>query len=48
LGKDQTETKAHAVVDRALAEYAALNARLGRQEVLDPLFQTFNGRPIFG
>ena len=37
-GKDVTEPRARALADRAVAELAELNARLGRYERLQPLF----------
>ena len=48
LGKAETQPNPRAIVDRALAELAELNARIGRFERLEPLFSEIEGREIRG
>lgn len=48
LGRSANAPKASAVVDRAVGELAELNARLGRFERLEPLFNEIGGRNIRG
>ncbi len=48
LGKNQTEPNPRAIVDRAVAELAELNARVGRYERLEPLFAEIEGREFHG
>ncbi len=48
LGKDEAAPAPRAIADRAVAEWAELNARLGRYDVLQPLFQEIEGRNISG
>jgi RHS repeat-associated protein len=48
LLKNETEPRAKALADRALAELAELNARVGRYERLKPLFQEVERREIRG
>lgn len=48
LGKGETERRGKAIVDGALAQLAELNARLGRYQRLDELFEEIQGRPIGG
>lgn len=48
VGKNETGTDAAAIVDRAVAELAELNARLGRYDRLETLFTETAGRNIRG
>jgi len=48
LGKDETLPAPHAIADRAVAEWARLNARLGRYDVLEPLFKEIDARNMGG
>jgi YD repeat-containing protein len=48
LGKNELLPLEQAIVDRAVAEWAELNARLGRFEVLEPLFKEIDNRDIGG
>jgi YD repeat-containing protein len=47
-GKSETAPAASAIADRAVAEWAELNARVGRMDVLEPLFKELEGREIGG
>ncbi|KVF14464.1 peptidase C39 [Burkholderia vietnamiensis] len=48
LGKDATQPKAKAVVDRAVGELAALYASLGQMQNLSDLLDEMGDRPIAG
>jgi RHS repeat-associated protein len=48
LSKNETAPMARAIANRTLAEYAELSARLGRYEILEPLFEETKDRPIGG
>ena len=48
LGKDEMLPAPRAIADRAVAEWAELNARLGRYDVLEPLFKEITNRNIGG
>jgi RHS repeat-associated protein len=48
LGKDATEPRAKALVDRAVGELAAMNAKLGRMDRLDTLFAEMGDRQFTG
>lgn len=48
LGKPETAAVPRALTDRALAEWAELNARLGRYEILEPLFREIETRNVGG
>jgi RHS repeat-associated protein len=48
LAKGETDPKRKATADRALGDYAILAARLGRFEILDPLFEEIKGREVGG
>jgi RHS repeat-associated protein len=48
LGKDETLPVPHAIADRAVAEWARLSARLGRYEVLEPVFKEIETRDMVG
>ncbi len=47
-GKNESDPKAKAVIDRALAELIVLNARVGRKDRLEALFKETKGRPLAG
>jgi len=46
--KDLGDQRGHAVADKALGEYMALNSRLGRFDVLQKLLEEIRGRDIHG
>lgn len=48
IGKGATAGSAKALVDRALAELARMNARVGRIDRLEALFSEMGTRPIMG
>jgi RHS repeat-associated protein len=48
LSKDQTEPRPRAIGDRAVAELAELNARLGRFDRLEKIFAEIEGRDVRG
>ncbi|MEW6738237.1 MAG: hypothetical protein AB1489_43590, partial [Acidobacteriota bacterium] len=48
LGKNATDTDARDIVDRAVAELAELNARLGRYDRLEALFAELGKRELRG
>jgi YD repeat-containing protein len=48
LGKHETDPRASAIADRALAELAELYSRLGRLEALETLLQEAEGRDVRG
>lgn len=48
LAKHLTTAEGHAIGDRALSELIVMNARVGRFERLDALFQEFQGRNVRG
>jgi RHS repeat-associated protein len=48
LAKDETAPRPKAIADRAVAELAELNARLGRFDRLERLFKEIEGRNIGG
>jgi YD repeat-containing protein len=48
LGKLERAMLPRAIVDRALAEWAELNARLGRYDILTPLLREIEGRDVGG
>ena len=48
MSKDETEPRARAVADQAVAELAALNSRIGRFDRLETLFKDIDGRDIRG
>ena len=48
LGKNSTAQNAKLMADRAVAELAELNARVGRFERLLPLFEEIKGRQFYG
>jgi len=48
LGKSATQPYPRAITDRAVAELAELNARVGRYERLQPLFAELEGRDLHG
>src|SRR5437867_1064878 len=47
-GRPVTETRAKALVDRAVGELARMHARLGHAERLASLFQEIGERPVIG
>ncbi len=47
-GKDVTEPRAKALVDRALGELLQMHARLGHAEALAALFEEIGDRPVTG
>lgn len=47
-GKDATDPRAKALIDRAVAELARLYASLGKNEELTVLFEEIGSRPIVG
>jgi len=48
LGKNSTMQNAKLMADRAIAELTELNARVGRFERLQPLFEEIKGRQFYG
>ena len=48
ISRDETQPLPRAVADRAVGELAELGARLGRYEMLEPLFSEINDRPVGG
>lgn len=48
LGKDATEPRAKALVDRTVGELAAMNAKVGRMDRLETLFAEIGSRQFIG
>ncbi len=48
LGKDATEVRTKALVDRAVGELAKMNARVGRMDRLELLFEEIGNREVVG
>jgi hypothetical protein len=48
LGKKVTDAKGKALADRAVAELASMNARIGRMDALERIFKSVEGRAFVG